>query len=210
MNKTLCYTIFKTDWGYFGLAGTDKVLLRTHLPAPDPQKLKSRLLSGLDCPRHDPHPLKPLQKQIIAYFQGRKVNFTKAVPLNLDRFTPFERKVLAACRNIKFGQTANYAALADEIGHPNSARAVANVLAKNPMPLIIPCHRIIRSDGQTGGFSAPGGKKLKKSLLNHEKTVCFSRFIRKKPASQPQKRHITTCFPNNRPLYILPLRINFV
>ena len=179
MNKTVHYAIFNTDWGHFGLASTENALLRACLPASDPEKLKSRLLAGLDCPQYDPNLLKPIQKQIIAYFQGQKVNFTKTLPLNLDRFTPFDRKVLTACRNIKFGQTANYAALAGKIGSPNAARAVANALAKNPMPLIIPCHRIIRSDGQTGGFSAAGGKKLKISLLTHERTAGFSRFIRK-------------------------------
>jgi O-6-methylguanine DNA methyltransferase len=61
--------------------------------------------------------------------------------------------------------------LARKAGYPNAGRAVGNVLAKNPLPLIIPCHRVIRSDGKLGGFSAPSGKKLKKRLLVQEKKV---------------------------------------
>jgi O-6-methylguanine DNA methyltransferase len=114
--------------------------------------------------------LRTLQEQITAYFDGAHINFSQDIPLGLDRFSSFGISVLTACRAVEFGQTITYSRLARKSGRPAASRAVGSVLAKNPLPLIIPCHRVIRSDGKLGGFSAPGGVKLKKRLLLHEKT----------------------------------------
>ena len=86
----------------------------------------------------------------------------------LDGLSPFYKSVLTACKFVRFGQTINYGELAKKAGRPSSARAVGNALARNPLPLIIPCHRVIRSDGSLGGFSALGGLSLKRKLLAHE------------------------------------------
>jgi len=111
---------------------------------------------------------RPLQEQITAYFEGVCVNFNPDFPIILDGFSLFTGLVLAACRQIGFGQTITYSALAERIGRTAAARAVGNALAKNPLPLIIPCHRVVRTDGSLGGFFTPGGKKLKEKLLRHE------------------------------------------
>ena len=175
MQKVIKYTIFKTKWGYFGLAGTEFALCRTHLPEPEHEKVKSQLLknlssinraSNIECNKRL---FKAIQEQIIAYFEGTCVNFSPALPLILDGFSDFARQVLATCRNIEFGRTISYGQLAKMAGRPGSARAVGGVMAKNPLPLLIPCHRIIRSDGKIGGFYATGGTTLKKRLLLHEK-----------------------------------------
>jgi O-6-methylguanine DNA methyltransferase len=110
-----------------------------------------------------------IQQQIIAYFEGVRVDFGFDVPVLLDGFSDFQKAALTACRSINFGQTVTYAGLAKRSGYPRAVRAVGNALAKNPLPLLIPCHRIIRSDGKIGGFSAPGGLSLKKKLLVHER-----------------------------------------
>jgi methylated-DNA-[protein]-cysteine S-methyltransferase len=112
---------------------------------------------------------KTLQEQITAYFEGNCVNFSRDIPLALDGFSSFGISVLTTCRAIGFGQTITYGRLAKKSGRPNASRAVGSTLAKNPLPLLIPCHRVIRSDGKLGGFSAPGGVSLKKRLLLHEK-----------------------------------------
>ena len=91
------------------------------------------------------------------------------IPVAFEGLSPFAIKVLSACRNVGFGKAVSYHELARKIGRANAARAVGTVMAKNPLPLIIPCHRVIRSDGKLGGFSAPGGISLKKRLLRHEK-----------------------------------------
>jgi len=189
MQKVIKYTIFKTKLGYFGLAGTTRLsstlrlrpeessskseygLLRTCLPLSNLESTKSRLLTTLEAPRFEKRLFKTVQDQITAYFEGTCANFSPDIPIVLDGLGLFARRVLTACRCIKFGQVVTYSALAKKLGRPAAARAVGNALAKNPLPLIIPCHRVIRSDGQFGGFSAPGGMGTKAMLLKHEQYV---------------------------------------
>ncbi len=114
---------------------------------------------------------KTLQEQIAAYFEGACVNFSRDIPLALDGFSSFGISVLTTCRAIEFGQTITYGRLAKKSGRPNASRAVGSVLAKNPLSLLIPCHRVIRSDGKLGGFSAPGGVTLKKRMLELERKI---------------------------------------
>ena len=170
MQKTMKYIIFRTKWGYFGLAGTDSGLCRTYLPMPERGKIESRILKNLPEAKFDKSYFKNLQEKILAYFDGENINFGADIPVTLNGFRGFSRRVLTVCRDIKFGQKTTYAGLAKKAGGPNAGRAVGNALARNPLPLIIPCHRIIRSDGNLGGFSAPGGINLKKRLLMHEQS----------------------------------------
>ena len=82
--------------------------------------------------------------------------------------TDFQRRVWKEISKIPFGETRTYKDLAIAIGKPYSSRAVANACGKNPYPVIIPCHRVIRSDGKLGGYSGVGGVKKKKELLKLE------------------------------------------
>ncbi len=168
MQKAVKYTIFKTKWGYFGLAGTEFGLLRTCLPMRRHEDVKLRLLKDLGKVRFDKGVFKELPGKISAYFDGACVNFSPNIPIVLEGFSLFVRCVLTACRDIRYGQTISYSQLAERVGRAAAVRAVGGALAKNPLPLIIPCHRIVCADGQIGGFSAPGGKKLKEKLLRHE------------------------------------------
>ena len=84
--------------------------------------------------------------------------------------TEFQIKVWKELSKIPFGETRTYKEVAEAIGHPKSSRAVANACAKNPFPIEIPCHRVIRSDGGLGGYSGLGGVTKKKQLLINEKT----------------------------------------
>ncbi|HUT47029.1 MAG TPA: methylated-DNA--[protein]-cysteine S-methyltransferase [Sedimentisphaerales bacterium] len=168
MQKVIKYVIFRTKWGYFGLAGTKSALCRTQLPCPEPKKIEAGLLKNLPDAQFDDTFFKILQKQIAAYFEGSCVNFSPDIPVVLDGFGGFSREVLTACREIEFGQRITYAGLAKKAGQPAASRAVGNALAKNPLPLIIPCHRVLRTDGKMGGFSAPGGIILKKKMLELE------------------------------------------
>jgi len=171
----LHYTVFRTTWGYFGLAGTDAAASRTCLPVPSLQAAERGLLLGLDPPGEDIRLnrgfLPDLQKRIIAYFEGENVDFSTDPPVLLDHTTAFGRKILHACRAIPFGQTRTYSDLARQVGNPGAARAVGGVMASNPMPLIVPCHRVLRTDGGLGGFSAPGGTATKQKMLHHEQVV---------------------------------------
>ena len=188
MQKAIKYTIFKTRWGYFGLVGTEFALLRTHLPRPEPEKIKRQLLKNLSFVNRDSRIenqvsriefektfFKTAQEQIIAFFEGACVNFNRDIPIIFDGLSEFTVSVLTTCRDIRFGQTTSYSGLAKKIGRPGAARAVGSALAKNPLPLIIPCHRVVRSNGKIGGFSAIGGTNLKAKLLELEQQVIRDR-----------------------------------
>lgn len=162
------YVIFDTKWGYFGLAGTESTLCRSRLPEPESKKIEFELLKNLSDVKFDKTFFKVLQQQITAYFKGASVNFSPDIPIDFNGFGSFSRKVLTTCRNIKFGRTISYSGLAQKADRPAASRAVGNALAKNPLPLIIPCHRVLRTDGKMGGFSAPGGISLKKRMLTLE------------------------------------------
>ena len=171
MKKAIKYTIFKTKWGYFGLAAGYDGLFRTCLPLARPEKVRSQLLKNLRDPQYDESLFKKIQDRITAYFEGACIDF-KNIPILLDGSTSFQIPVLTACRNIEFGRTISYSGLAKKIGRPSAARAVGGALARNPLPLIIPCHRIVCNDGKIGGFSAIGGTEIKRKMLLHEKQHC--------------------------------------
>ncbi|MHC4618857.1 MAG: methylated-DNA--[protein]-cysteine S-methyltransferase [Planctomycetota bacterium] len=167
--RAVRYALFKTRWGYFGLAGGDCGLLRTHLPLFDRDRVQSRLTADLGNAKVDSSLFKRLQEQIRAYFEGGYVDFHRDIPMPLEGLSPFARAVLDACRGIRYGQTISYGGLAKKARCPHAARAIGVVMAKNPMPLIIPCHRVVYSDGKIGGFSATGGVSLKKKMLSLER-----------------------------------------
>jgi methylated-DNA-[protein]-cysteine S-methyltransferase len=180
MQKAIKYTIFKTKWGYFGLAATDKGVARTILPLSNPEKVQRRILTSFlgqesdiehraSSIKFDKGLFRKVQEQITAYFEETGVDF-RSIPVVLDGLGLFAKRVLTTCRGIRFGQTVTYSRLADMAGKPRAARAVGGALAKNPLPLIIPCHRVICADGSLGGFSAAGGTNLKKRMLTLERS----------------------------------------
>jgi methylated-DNA-[protein]-cysteine S-methyltransferase len=163
------YTIFKTKWGYFGLAATQAGLLRTCLPMTGASRAKSLLLDIYPSARHEKGLFRPLQEQIRAYFEGAYVDFDTDIPILFTGLSPFARSVLTSCRNVTYAQTISYGQLAAKAGSPKAARAIGGVMARNPAPLIIPCHRVIRANGRIAGFSATGGVLLKKRMLQLER-----------------------------------------
>lgn len=104
---------------------------------------------------------------VKAYFAGQPNSFENLI-LDLQG-TPFQRKVWQALRQVPFGATVSYQALAASLDMPRSARAVGNALGANPLPIIIPCHRVVAADGSLGGYS--GGLQYKRLLLSHEQVA---------------------------------------
>ncbi|MCE5277081.1 MAG: methylated-DNA--[protein]-cysteine S-methyltransferase [Planctomycetaceae bacterium] len=165
MSQTLYYATWNTPWGTMGaLAHTG--IVRIILPHDTPDKVRRALLAGTVEAREDARPFKTLIELTGAYFDGAAVDFS---PVACQLATgAFRQTVLDACRSIGYGRTESYAALARHVGNPNAARAVAGALAANPVPLVVPCHRVICSDGSCGGFSAAGGVPLKRRMLELE------------------------------------------
>ncbi len=103
------------------------------------------------------------EQQLAAYFAGTLETFDLPIPLT---GTPFQCDVWNMLRHIPFGVTCSYAELADRIGRPTAVRAVGAANGRNPIPIVIPCHRVIGADGSLTGFG--GGLEMKACLLNHE------------------------------------------
>jgi methylated-DNA-[protein]-cysteine S-methyltransferase len=103
-------------------------------------------------------------KELTAYFRGENSSFSQEVKFLTG--TEFEKKVWSVLNEIPFGETRTYKWVAEKIGNPSAVRAVGRALSKNPVPIIIPCHRVIESDGSIGGYSS--GVNVKKRLLEME------------------------------------------
>jgi len=156
------YAIIETTWGAFGYVARDNRLVATFLPAATKQ-IRQVIRQGWPETVENPQLLPAFRRQVEAYFQGRRSRFS--VKLDLSHFPPFREAVLEACRAIPYGETVSYAQLAERAGRPGAARAVGTAMANNPLPLVIPCHRVVRSDGSYGGFSSPEGVKQKEQML---------------------------------------------
>jgi len=103
-------------------------------------------------------------RELSAYFRGEDIEFSQKIQLLTG--TDFEKKVWSALNKIPFGETRSYKWIAEKLGKPAAARAVGGALSKNPVPIVIPCHRVIESDGSLGGYSS--GVNVKKRLLEME------------------------------------------
>jgi len=158
----LYYRIIRTRLGRIGIAATKEGVVRIELNAPRAEAFKEKLrkefcgfaLSGKG------RVLDRAEKEIKEYLAGGRKSFT--VPVVVSE-TSFRKKVYSAVRKIPYGKTESYRRVAVSIGSPGASRAVGTALKFNPVPLIIPCHRVIASNGSLGGFS--GGLELKKKLL---------------------------------------------
>lgn len=109
--------------------------------------------------------LKKLQTELNQYFKGKRVRFS-SIPLDLPQVSEFTRKVWQRTRKIPFGSTMTYDTLARSSGFEKASRAVGTAMRRNPLPILIPCHRVMRKDGGLGGYSK--GLPLKKLLLSIE------------------------------------------
>lgn len=113
--------------------------------------------------------IQPYAKEVVEYLRGKRRDF--AFPIDWSTLRPFQLKTLMAVFNIPFGETRTYAEIAAQIGHPIAFRAVGRANATNPMPLVIPCHRVIGRDGKLHGYGGGDGLPTKEWLLKLEGAV---------------------------------------
>jgi methylated-DNA-[protein]-cysteine S-methyltransferase len=128
-------------------------------------------LDPLARTEHSSVTLSPIIQQLQEYFGGSRFHFD--LPVDLGRLTGFQRSVLSTIRRIPAGQVWTYHQVARAIDRPKASRAVGQALGNNPIPIIIPCHRVIASNGSLGGYSGGGGLASKKLLLQLEQAAAF-------------------------------------
>ncbi len=162
----VAYTTVDSPLGPLLVAASPKGLVRvsyTDSLGPDPvieelaERISPRVLEA-------PARLDPVRRELDEYFAGRRTEF--ATPIDWSHLAGFTRKVLRATARIGFGETSTYAGVASRAGSPRAMRAAGNALGANPMPVIVPCHRVLRTGGALGGYT--GGIERKEYLLRLE------------------------------------------
>lgn len=164
--------VAKTDWGWIGVAATDRGIARIALPCRRRADALSEMSSTPGSSRRvRGEAAVRLEKRAISlladYFRTGRMDWN--LPLDLGGATDFEKKVWRAARKIPRGSVVTYGELARQIGQQGAARAVGRALGRNPVPIAVPCHRIVGANGRLTGFSAPGGVELKARLISHER-----------------------------------------
>ena len=165
--STLSYDVFETAWGWFAVCGSAKGIRYATLPEPSPERalhdLEGMLRGAL--PEHVPGAFDAYRDQLNEYLGGERTAWD--VTLDLEDVAPFFRRAWDACRSIPAGETRTYEWLAASAGNIKAVRAAGQAMARNRIPIVIPCHRVIGKDGGLHGFGGPG-LPMKSRLLNLE------------------------------------------
>jgi methylated-DNA-[protein]-cysteine S-methyltransferase len=174
MDATISYplpghAVFETTLGFMALAWSDAGLTRLCLPEKTYVAAERRLLrlagnSDTAGDRTPPEWIAALIADIRRYANGSDVDFSD-VPVDLAGVDDFRRDIYAAARNLHYGETTTYGGLAEKAGRKGLFRETGSALGANPIPLVIPCHRILAAGGKIGGFSATGGSNMKEKML---------------------------------------------
>ncbi len=168
---TTHYTIFETALGFAGLAWTEAGITRFQLPSATAEATTRNLLRrtpGATSSEPPPHIARAVESA-TRYFAGEKIDFSD-LTLDLNGQDELFREIYCAARCVGYGETTTYGGLAKAIGRSDweAARDVGQAMAKNPVALIIPCHRVLAAGNKIGGFSAPGGAETKAKMLELE------------------------------------------
>jgi methylated-DNA-[protein]-cysteine S-methyltransferase len=161
----VAYAEIDSPVGRLLLAATPRGLVRVSFPVESPEKVLEELASSVS-PRvlESPAQLDEARRELDHYFEGRLQDFD--LPLDWQLTRGFYRKVLRATARIPYGQTRSYTQMAKRAGSPRAVRAAGSALGSNPLPIIVPCHRVLRSGGALGGYG--GGLETKRALLELE------------------------------------------
>ena len=168
-NGSTHYCVFDTALGPVGLVWSDRGIMRLQLPECDRKATERRLRgSAADIAEAEPHPgIAGVIGSLQRYMAGERIDFSR-VKLDLTGIGAFHRSIYESTRAVGWGETTTYGALAQQAGSPDASRAVGQAMGRNPVPIIIPCHRVLASGGRPGGFSAFGGAVTKQRLLAME------------------------------------------
>jgi methylated-DNA-[protein]-cysteine S-methyltransferase len=158
------FHLFETKLGVAGIAWGDDGITRFRLPDPDRAAAEKQFRGRAAA--EPPPAVAAVVDQAKRYFDGEKIDFAP-IPLDLSEIDPARRTIYDALRKVAFGETVTYGELAKRAGQtqPQAAQDVGVAMARNPVPLIIPCHRVLAAGGKLGGFSAPGRTDAKQRML---------------------------------------------
>ncbi|UJW86468.1 methylated-DNA--[protein]-cysteine S-methyltransferase [Devosia sp. SL43] len=156
--------VFDTALGAFGIGWTDHGIARVQLPGLDAADLRDRINRDGAMPGEPTRDVEVVINLIEDYADGNVVEF-RDVRLDLQGVPEFHRQAYDLLLDYGWGQTTTYGELARALGDVTLSRAVGQAMGANPIPLIIPCHRVLASDRKAGGFSAPGGAGSKVRML---------------------------------------------
>ena len=154
------FALIDTALGTMGLGWTEAGVARFALPASNPESTRRRMARDAEPAEPDP----ALVERIVAYGDGERIEFDD-VPLDLAGEPDFHRQVYDDILKLKWGETTTYGDIARRLGDLTLSRAVGQALGRNPIPLIVPCHRVLAAGNKQGGFSAPGGVTSKLRML---------------------------------------------
>lgn len=160
------YALLQTELGWVGIRCSTSGVAATTLPQSCPLDAIRLLPLQAGDREVDAGDLGPAQTAVAACMSGQAVD--AALALDFTGLTPFQQRVLTAVRAIPPGETRSYGWLAEAIGHPRAARAVGQAVARNPLPLLVPCHRVVAENGLGGFGSGTRGLATKRSLLRRE------------------------------------------
>jgi methylated-DNA-[protein]-cysteine S-methyltransferase len=162
----VAYVTADSPFGTLTLAATPKGLVKVGLPNQDPEEVVEELAARVS-PRvlEAPGRLDAVRRELELYFEGRLREFDLHLDWQLTR-GEFRRRVLSRTARIPFGETRSYTEVATDAGNPRAQRAAGSALGSNPIPIVVPCHRVLRTGGALGGYG--GGLPLKESLLRLE------------------------------------------
>ncbi|GAB4580196.1 MAG: hypothetical protein Fur0022_29350 [Anaerolineales bacterium] len=161
---TLFYTILPdTPIGPVYLAANDKGLVSVDFGIPETQFLTATEKNFGVSPLYAPEKLTHHASRLMQYLLGKITSLD--IPFDIHTLTPFQQQVLLAALQIPRGQVYTYADIARKIGKPKAVRAVGQALGRNPVPIVIPCHRVVAANGKLGGYSGGGGLATKRKLL---------------------------------------------
>jgi methylated-DNA-[protein]-cysteine S-methyltransferase len=167
------YAIFETANGFAGIAWSPRGVSGFSLPASSraaaEHAMRRRAPSAVEA--EPSAPIARIIADVRRYFLGETIDFSD-VPLDIAPQDSFFARVYAHVRSLRWGETTTYGAVAKELGaEPQVARDVGQAMANNPVPLIVPCHRVLAAGGKIGGFSAPGGSHSKARMLELEQVL---------------------------------------
>lgn len=165
------YCLIATKIGPVGLAWSESGLLRLQLPDYDGASTLARLTRltrRLEAEEgHPPQWLEPTVKRLQQYFTGTVTDLS-GEPLDFTGVPEFHQVLYREMLKLGWGETVTYGELAERVGSPGAAQSVGTAMGRNPLPVIVPCHRVLASGNKLGGFSAPGGVQTKLAMLEME------------------------------------------